>query len=120
MIWLFAKVFVVGGLICVVGQIIMDLTNITPARVLVLFVTSGVILSGLGIYKPIVDFAQAGATVPLTGFGYVLAKGSMEAVDKNGLLGIFTGGLTATSAGIAAAIIFGYINALLFNSKSKN
>ncbi len=115
----FVNAFWVGGLICVVGQLLMSLTTMTPARILVTFVTSGVILTALGIYKPIVDFAGAGATIPLTGFGYSLAKGVIEAVEEKGPIGIFTGGVTATAAGIAAAIFFGYLMAVIFNPKVK-
>ena len=96
--------FVVGGAICVVGQLLIDYTKLTPARILVLFVTLGVVLGGLGLYEPLVDFAGAGATVPLTGFGYNMAKGTLEAIREKGFLGIFTGGLTAGAAGIAAAV----------------
>ena len=96
------RCFVVGGLICVIGQILIDKTKITPARILVIFVTTGVILGGLGIYKYLVDFAGAGATVPLTGFGYNLAKGTIEAVKNDGIIGAFTGGLKASAGGIAA------------------
>lgn len=113
------KAFVVGGLICVVGQILIDKTKLTPARILVLFVTLGVFLGAVGLYKPLVDFAGAGATVPLTGFGYTLSTGVKEAVAEHGLLGAFMGGFTAASAGIAAAIFFGFIVALIFRSKSK-
>lgn len=109
----YLKVFITGGLICMIGQILMDKTKLTPARILVIFVTSGVILTGLGIYEYIKDFGGAGATVPISGFGYSLATGVMEAVDKRGIFGIFTGGVTATSAGICAAIVFGYLAALL-------
>lgn len=116
----YVKCFVVGGLICVVGQILIDKTKLTSARILVLFVTLGVILTGIGIYAPLVEFAGAGATVPLTGFGYSLAKGVMKEVDSNGLLGVLTGGLTATSAGIAAAVFFGFIAALLSKPKMKD
>lgn len=116
----YIKCFAVGGLICVVGQILIDKTKLTSARILVLFVTIGVILTGLGIYKPLVDFAGAGATVPLTGFGYSLAKGVMEEVDSRGLIGALTGGLTATSAGIAAAVFFGFIAALISKPKMKD
>lgn len=119
MIWTFIKVFSVGGLICVMGQILMDKTNLTPARILVGFVTAGALLTGLGVYGPLVEFAESGATVPLLGFGYTLAKGVFESVERDGFLGIFTGGLTATSAGIAAAIIFGFLNAVVFKSRSK-
>lgn len=109
----YLKVFLTGGIICSIGQILIDKTKLTPARILVLFVTLGVILTGLGIYEYIVDFGKAGATVPISGFGYALGNGVMEEVDKKGLIGIFTGGITATAAGIAAAIIFGYIAALV-------
>ena len=111
--------FIVGGTLCAIGQILIDKTNLTPARILVLYVTSGVVLTLIGIYPPLVDFAGAGATVPLTGFGYSLCKGVMKAVDKDGFLGIFTGGLTATAGGITAAIVFGLIVALLFKPKEK-
>ena len=114
------KCFIVGGLICVIGQILIDKTKLTSARILVLFVTLGVILTGLGIYAPLVEFAGAGATVPLTGFGYSLAKGVMKEVDSNGLLGVLTGGLTASSAGIAAAVFFGFIAALLSKPRMKD
>ena len=107
------KVFLTGGTICSIGQILIDKTKLTPARILVLFVTLGVILTGLGVYEYIVDFGKAGATVPISGFGYALGKGVIEEVDKKGLIGIFTGGITATAGGIAAAIIFGYIAALV-------
>lgn len=113
------KAFVVGGLICVIGQILIDKTKLTPARILVLFVTTGVILGGLGIYKYIVDFAGAGATVPLTGFGYNLAKGAIEGVKSSGLLGAFTGGIKNAAGGIAAAIFFGYIASLIAKPKMK-
>lgn len=108
----YLKVFITGGIICTIGQILMDKTKLTPARILVIFVTSGVILTGLGIYGYIKEFGGAGATVPISGFGYSLATGVMEEVDKKGIFGIFTGGITATSAGITAAIIFGYLAAL--------
>ena len=103
-----------------IGQILIDKTKLTSARILVLFVTLGVILTGLGIYAPLVEFAGAGATVPLTGFGYSLAKGVMKEVDSNGLLGVLTGGLTASSAGIAAAVFFGFIAALLSKPRMKD
>ena len=117
---LFIKAFVVGGLICTVGQLLMQLTKLTSARILVLFVVSGVVLTGLGIYKPLVDFAGAGATVPLTGFGYSLAMGAFEGVNKYGFWGAFTGGINRTAAGIAAAILFGLLNALIFNPHAKD
>lgn len=109
----YLKVFITGGFICSIGQILIDKTKLTPARILVVFVTLGVILTGLGIYEYIVDFGKAGATVPISGFGYALGTGVMEEVDEKGLIGIFTGGITATAGGIAAAIIFGYIAALV-------
>lgn len=117
---IFLKAFIIGGLICVVGQLLMDLTNykITPSHILVGFVTLGVILSAIGIYQPLVDFAGAGATVPLTGFGHILAQGAIQGVQKNGLLGVFTGGVAAAAAGITAAVVFGYIAALAFKPKA--
>jgi stage V sporulation protein AE len=108
------KAFLVGGAICLVGQILIDYTKLTPARILVSFVVAGVILSALGIYGPLVDFAGAGATVPLTGFGHLLAQGVKEAVAQYGFIGIFSGGVASAGAGIGSAIIFGYIMALLF------
>ena len=113
------KSFVVGGVICVIGQILIDKTKLTPARILVIFVTSGAVLGGLGIYKHLVDFAGAGSTVPLTGFGYNLAKGAIEGVKETGLVGAFTGGVKAAAGGIAAAIFFGYIAALISKPKMK-
>lgn len=104
--------FLVGGLLCLIGQVLIDFTKLTPARILVTFVVSGVVLTALGLYEPIVKFARAGATVPLTGFGYSLAKGVREAVEKYGIIGALSGGLTATAAGIAASVFFGYIVAL--------
>lgn len=115
----FIRAFIVGGIICVIGQIIMDTTKLTPAHVLVLFVTSGVILTAVGIYEPIVKFGGAGATVPLPGFGYTLSKGVIEAVKKDGIIGAFTGGLSATSGGVAAAVFFGYIMSVVFTPKTK-
>ena len=112
--------FVVGGAICVVGQVLIDFTKMTPARILVLFVTLGVALTALGLYEPLVKFAGAGATVPLTGFGYLMAKGTMEAVQQRGLLGAFSGGVAASAAGIAAAVFFGYLAALISNSGDKS
>lgn len=113
------RCFAVGGTICIIGQILIDKTKLTPARILVIFVTSGCILGGLGLYKYIVDFAGAGATVPLTGFGYNLSKGAIEAVHSDGLIGAFTGGLKAAAGGIAAAIFFGYIASLVSKPKMK-
>ncbi len=115
----YVKAFFVGGIICVIGQILMDKTKLTPAHILVAFVTCGVILTAIGIYEPIVKFGGAGATVPLPGFGYSLAKGVIEAVNKDGIIGAFTGGVQATAGGIAAATVFGYIMAVIFNPKSK-
>ena len=113
------KCFIVGGLICVIGQILIDKTKLTPARILVIFVTTGAILGGLGIYQYLVDFAGAGATVPLTGFGYNLAKGAIEGVKQSGLIGTFTGGVKAAAGGIAAAVFFGYLAALISKPKMK-
>ena len=118
--WLmYLKVFLVGGFICMLGQILIIKTNITSARILVLFVVLGAILEAFGLYEPIVQFAGAGATVPITGFGRSLAKGAIQGVKERGILGVFTGGLTATAGGIAAAVIFAYLFALIFNSKTK-
>lgn len=115
----YIRAFVVGGLICVIGQLLMDGTKLTPAHVLVLFVTSGVILTVLGIYEPIVEFGGAGATVPLPGFGYALAKGAIKATKTEGILGAFTGGVQATAGGVAAAILFGYLMSVIFTPKTK-
>ncbi|MBR2296099.1 MAG: stage V sporulation protein AE [Clostridia bacterium] len=112
--------FVVGGLFCVIAQLLIDKTRITPARILVSYVCSGVALTALGIYEPIVNFASCGATVPLTGFGYAIAKGVEKAVDESGLLGALTGALSATAGGITAAIVLGYICSLIFSSKTKD
>ena len=117
---MYLKVFLVGGALCAIGQALIDYTKLTPARILVSYVVAGVILGGLGIYQPLVDFAGAGATVPLTGFGWLLSKGVKEAIAEKGLLGVLSGGLTATSAGIAAAIIFGFLFALIFKPKDKS
>ena len=111
--------FWVGGLLCAIGQILIDKTKLTPARILVAYVCVGAVLTALGLYQPIVDYAGTGATVPISGFGYSLAKGVMEAVDKDGLIGIFTGGITATAAGITAAVTFGLIFAVLGKPKEK-
>ena len=113
------RAFLIGGLICVVAQILIDRTALTPARILVLYVCLGVVLTGVGLYEPIVRFAGCGATTPLTGFGYSLAKGVEKAVDEKGLLGAFTGGLTGTAGGITAAIVSGVFFALLFRSRPK-
>ena len=113
------KCFVTGGIICIIGQILIDKTKLTPAKILVIFVTVGAVLGGLGIYQYLVDFAGAGATVPLTGFGYNLAKGAIEAVGQTGLVGAFTGGVKAAAGGIAAAVFFGYLASLISKPKMK-
>lgn len=115
----YINAFWVGGLFCVIAQILIDRTKLTPARILVGYVVAGVILTACGVYEPIVKYAGCGATVPLTGFGYSIAKGIEEGVRMYGLLGALTGGLTATAAGIAAALIFGYLAAVFFKGKSK-
>lgn len=115
--YLFA--FLIGGGICVVGQLLMSYTNLTPARILVLFVTAGVFLTALGLYEPLVKLAGAGATVPLTGFGYALGKGAIEAAQEKGVLGAFTGGIISTAGGIAAAVFFGALNAVIFKPRTK-
>jgi stage V sporulation protein AE len=116
----FLLAFVVGGLICVIGQLWMDLTRpeITPAHVLIGYVTGGAIISALGLYQPLVNLAGAGATIPLSGFGHALAQGSIRAVQDRGLLGALAGGIEANAAGIAAAVIFGYVMAVIFNPRS--
>ena len=116
----YLKAFLVGGLLCAIGQVLIDYTKLTPARILVAFVVAGVVLGAVGLYKPIIEWAGAGATVPLTGFGYLLAEGVKEAVNKIGFLGIFTGGLTAASGGISAAIIFGLLMAIIFKPGDKS
>ena len=116
----YIRAFITGGIICVIGQILMDKTKLTPARILVIFVTAGAILGAFGIYDKIVDIGGAGATVPLPGFGNSLAKGAIKAVKEDGLIGAFTGGITGTAAGITAAIFFGYIMAVIFNPKTKS
>ena len=113
------KSFIVGGALCVIAQILIDKTSLTPARILVLYVSLGVLLTGIGVYKYLVDFAGCGATLPLTGFGYSLANGVKKAVDENGLIGALTGGLTATSGGISAAIVFGFVFSVIFKSRPK-
>ena len=111
--------FLCGGLLCLIGQMLIDLTKLTPARILTGYVVAGVILQAVGLYQPLVDWAGAGATVPLTGFGYSLAKGVAKAVGEQGLLGVITGGLTATAGGIAAAVVFGLLAAILCKPKEK-
>ena len=118
-LWMLVKSFLVGGLLCAIGQVLIMKTQLTSARILVLFVVAGVVLTAAGVYKPLVDFAGAGATVPLTGFGNLLAEGVRESVDEKGLLGIFMGGLTASSAGITAAMVFGVVCAAIFRPKQK-
>lgn len=121
MMWLtYLKVFLTGGIICLIGEILIAKTKLTSARILVLFMCLGVILEGLGIYQYVVDFGKAGATVPIIGFGRTLAKGVISEVSKRGLLGIFTGGLMATAAGIAASVIFSFFVGLIFRSKTKH
>lgn len=115
----YVKAFLIGGLLCLIGQILIDKTQLTPARILVCYVVMGVFLGAVGVYKPLVEFAGAGATVPLTGFGYNLAKGVKEAVDKDGFLGILTGGLKATAGGITAAVTCGLLASLIFKAKDK-
>ena len=115
----YLKAFLVGGLLCMIGQILIDKTKLTPARILVSYVVIGVFLGAIGVYKPLVEFAGAGASVPLTGFGYNIAKGVKEAVQENGFLGILTGGLKATAGGITAAIMAGLIASFLFKAKDK-
>ena len=116
----YIKAFVIGGLLCVIAQLLIDKTKLTPARILVSYVVAGVILGALGLYQPLVDFAGAGATVPLTGFGNLLAKGVHKAVAEQGLLGVLTGGTTPAAAGISAAIFFGLLIALIFKPKEKS
>lgn len=115
----YLKAFLVGGLLCLIGQLLIDKTKLTPARILVSYVVAGVLLGAVGLYDKLVDFAGAGATVPLTGFGNTLAKGVREAVTEKGFWGIFTGSLTATAGGIAAAVIFGWLAGLIFKPKDK-
>ena len=112
--------FIIGGFFCIVGQILIDKTKLTPARILVSYVVIGVILGGCGLYEPLIDFAGAGATVPLTGFGYTLSKGVREAIAESGFIGVLTGGLKATAGGITAAIIVGLLVSLLFRAKDKS
>lgn len=115
----YLKAFLIGGTFCIIGQILIDKTKLTPARILVSYVVIGVFLGAIGVYQKLIDFAGAGATVPLTGFGSTLAKGVKEGIDKDGFLGIFTGGLTATAGGIAAAVVFGWLAGLIFKPKDK-
>jgi stage V sporulation protein AE len=113
------RAFLIGGILCMVAQILIDKTKLTPARILVTYVVTGVVLGAIGVYKPLVEFAGAGATVPLTGFGYLISEGIREAVDKQGLLGALTGAFTAAAGGISAALIFGYLAAIVFKGKRR-
>ena len=115
----YLQAFLCGGVLCAIGQLLIDKTQLTPARILTGYVVAGVLLQAVGVYQYVVDWGGAGATVPLTGFGYCLAKGVAKAVAEKGILGAFTGGLTATAGGVAAAVFFGYINALIFYSGTK-
>lgn len=119
LLFTYLKAFLVGGVLCMIGQIFIDKTKLTPARILVGYVVGGVVLSGVGLYQPLVDFAGAGASVPLLGFGHLLAKGVREALAERGLFGVLTGGLTATAAGITAAIVFALLIALIFKPGDK-
>ena len=120
LLWTFAKAFAVGGALCVIGQLLIDLTKLTPARILTSYVVLGVLLGAVGVYEPFAEWAGAGATVPLTGFGSVLARGVREAAAEQGWLGVLTGGLTAGAAGVSAAIVFGYLIALILRPREKN
>lgn len=111
--------FIIGGLFCAIGQVLVDYTKLTPARILVGYVVAGVIISAVGLYQPIIDFVGSGATVPLTGFGHLLAKGVREAVNEKGFIGIFTGGITRASGGITAAIVFGLVASVIFKQRDK-
>ncbi len=115
----YLKAFLVGGALCIIGQLLIDKTKLTPARILVAYVVIGVLLGAVGVYQKLVDFAGAGASVPLTGFGNLLAKGVKEGVQEKGFLGIFTGGLSATAGGIGAAVLFGWLAGLIFKPKDK-
>ena len=116
----YVKAFFLGGILCLIGQILIDKTKLSPARILVSYVVCGVLLTAIGVYQPVVEFGGAGATVPLTGFGYALAKGVKEAVDSDGFMGVVTGGLKATAGGITAAIISALIVSLIFKAKDKS
>ena len=116
----YLRAFFVGGIFCVIAQILIDRTKLTPARILVTYVVTGVVLGGMGLYQPLVEFAGAGATVPLTGFGYLIAKGVKDAVGESGLLGALTGGLKSAAGGIAAALVFGYLACIIAKGKPKS
>ena len=120
LVWQYGKVFLVGGSLCVIGQLLIDYTRLTPARILTSFVIAGVVLGAVGVYGPLTEWAGAGATVPLTGFGWNLAKGVKKAVEETGLLGAFTGGFTAAAGGLCAAVLFGLLIALIGKPKDKN
>ena len=120
LLWEYGKAFLVGGALCVIGQLLIDYTRLTPARILTCYVVSGVLLGAIGLYQPLANWAGAGATVPLTGFGWNLARGVKEAVEKQGLLGAFTGGFTAAAGGLCAALLFGFLIALVAKPKDKN
>lgn len=115
----YLKVFIVGGLICIIGQILLDTTKLTPAHILLLFLLSGVVLGAIGLYEPLVNFADAGATVPISGFGYTLSKGAIEGAKEKGIIGAFTGGLESAAGGVASAILFGYTMAVISEPKTK-
>lgn len=116
----YLNAFICGGILCAIGQLLIDKTKLTPAKILVCYVVAGVVLGGLGVYEAVRDWGGAGATVPLTGFGYNLSKGIREAVDQDGWIGIFTGGFTAAAGGVTAAIVFGYLCSLIFSAKDKS
>ncbi|MDR5660062.1 stage V sporulation protein AE [Serpentinicella sp. ANB-PHB4] len=116
---IYINAFLIGGIICVIGQLLMDRTKLSPPHVLVIFVTMGVVLTAIGVYEPLVNVAGAGATIPLPGFGYTLAKGAIKGVNENGIIGAFFGGVKSTAGGIAAAVVFGYTMAIIFNPKTK-
>lgn len=120
LLWEYGKAFLVGGALCVLGQLLIDYTKLTPARILSCYVVAGVLLGAVGLYQPLADWAGAGSTVPLTGFGWNLAKGVKDAVDEQGLLGAFTGGFTAAAGGLCAALLFGFLIALVGKPKDKN
>jgi len=116
----YIKAFIIGGILCLIGQILVDKTRLTPARILVGYVVAGVILSALGIYEPLLNFSGAGASVPLTGFGHTLAQGVRDAVNKDGIIGVFTGGLSSAAGGITAAVFAGLLAAIIFKAKDKS
>ncbi|MGI6403531.1 MAG: stage V sporulation protein AE [Oscillospiraceae bacterium] len=117
--WEYAKAFLIGGVICAIGQVLIDYTKLTPARILVLYVVIGVVLGGLGVYQPLIDWAGGGASIPLTGWGSTIAKGTKDAVAEKGIFGALTGGLSNSAAGVAAAIFFGFLMAVAFKPKGK-